>query len=373
MNYFILSTLIGSALIFGATHNSYAITNPVETEIEVNSDELSERQLNRLMRNVSQNYENDILSEPYIAKAKYMEKARCEGTWCMFTEGEGYLRSFGYDAPVEVQNALFVPGIIYKSDRTEAWKANMDGYRNTFPEYDYFSDTQSGFLSLTPCFRFFELNGPLMQPRRHLFSVSSTEYQPEESSMLSIDFITDSSRGPSYEGRMLVDVESEQVHHISLSKVPFHSVNFFRWVNAQSEISISYVNGRAYVSEISVMSVRRGIDYKISARYGKPVIYAEEFTESEYFLLQAQMINPWVSELRSIGHFKSNFINDMTQIRSDLELEKKLEQQFVDNSNQPWRYNLDFAGEVHLGHGGEPTFENARKVYKELSSFWSEL
>ncbi|MCH8557366.1 MAG: hypothetical protein LAT84_06090 [Balneolia bacterium] len=369
MNYFILSALIGSALFFGANPNSHAITNPIETEVETNSDELSDRQLNRLMRSVSDNYENDTLSEPFVARAYYMEKARCEESWCMFTEGEGYLRSFGYDAPVEVQNAIFVPSVIYKSDRTEAWKENMDGYRNTFPKYDYFSDTQTGFPSLTSCFRFFELNGPLMQPRRHSFSVSSSEYQPEESSMLSIDFITDSSRGPSYEGRMLVDVESERVHHISLSKVPFHSVNFFRWLNAQSEISISYVNERAFVSEMSVMIDRRGVDYTISTRFSEPVLYTEEFTESEYFLIQAQMVNPWISEVGSLDHFESYFINDMTQIRSDLEFEKTLEQQFVDNSNQPWRYNLDSAGEVHLGHGGEPTFENARKVYKKLSSF----
>ncbi len=336
------------------------------TEVRITATDLTDRQLNRLMRNVSSNYQNDILSEQYLSKGSFMEKASCDGVWCMFAEGEVYLRSYGYDAPVEVQNFILIPVVTYKSDRTERWKQNMEGYESTFPDYEYFSDTQPGKVPLLSGFRFFERHGPLSEPRQHSFSISEKTLQPDESGLLSVDFITDSSRQRIYKGRMLVSIDDERVHQIILEQVPFHSVNFYRWLNAESEIMFKYVNERAYLSEITTRLESRGVNYVVSARFDEPVLYNADYYEMDYWHIQSQTVNPWVPEITSLDHFESRFIPDLSEIRADLEREKTLEQQFIDNSNQPWRYNLDFNGEKNLGHPGERIFENARMVAEEI-------
>lgn len=339
-------------------------TAGISTEVQVTTNDLTVRQLNRLMRNVSGNYQNDILNEQYVSKGSFLEKASCDGVWCMFTEGEIYVRSYGYHAIV--QKFILIPVVTYKSDRTERWKQNMEGYESTFPDFEYFSDTQPGKSPLLSGFRFFEQHGPLSEPRQHSFSISEKILQPDQSGLLSVDFITDSSRQRIYKGRMLVSIDDERVHQIILEQVPFHSVNFFRWLNAESEITFKYVNERAYLSEITTRLDRRGVDYVVSARFDEPVLYNAEFNEMDYWDISNQTVNPWVPEITTLDHFESTFISDLSAIRADLEREKTLERQFIDNSNQPWRYNLDFDGEKHLGHSGERIFENARMVAEEI-------
>lgn len=341
--------------------------NPTVAEINTGSNDITERELNRLMRSVSDNYQKDILSEQYVSEGEFVEKARCGGNWCLFTEGEVYLRSYGYDATVKVDNFILIPTVIYKSDRTDKWKATMDGYESTFPDFKYFSDTQPGKRALLSGFRFFEMNGPLTQPRRYRFSVSAKEQQPDAPGLLSIDFVTDSSRDQPYKGRMLIRTEDERVQRIILDRVPFHSVNFFRWHDdAQSDIAFGYWNGRAYLSEITTRLVHREVDYMVSARFGKPVLHDWETTVREYFRIQNHTANPWVPELVSLDRFESRFISDLSAIRADLEHGKTLEQQFIDNSNQPWRYNLLHNGEIHFMHDGESVFEYARTVAEEI-------
>ncbi len=331
------------------------------------SNDLTERELNRLMRSVSDNYQNDILSEQYVSEGEFVEKARCGGKWCLFTEGEVYLRSYGYDATVEVGNFILIPTVIYKSDRTDKWKATMDGYESTFPDFKYLSDTQPGKHALLTGFRFFEMNGPLNHPRRYRFSVSTEEQQPDEPGLLSIDFVSNSSRGTTYKGRMLISTEVERVQRIILDQVPFHSMNFFRWHNnAQSKITFGYCNGRAYLSEISTRLDHREVEYLVAARFGKPIMHDWETTAREYFRIQNHTANPWVPELVSLDRFESRFVSDLSAIRADLEHEKNLEQQFVDNSNQPWRYNRKHNGEIHFGHAGEAVFEYARTVAEKI-------
>lgn len=341
--------------------------DPTVAEINTGSNDLTERDLNQLMRSVSNNYQNDILSEQYVSEGEFVEKARCGGKWCLFTEGEVYLRSYGYDAVVKVANFILIPRVIYKSDRTDKWKASMDGYESTFPDYKYFSDTPPGTSALLTGFRFFEMNGPLTHPRRYRFSVSAEEQQPDDSGLLSIDFVTDFSRGSTYKGRMLIRTEDERVQRIILDRVPFHSVNFHRWHNnAQSEITFGYWNERAYLSEIMTRLDHREVDYMVAARFGKPELYGWETTDREFFQIQNHSTNPWLPEIVFLNRFESRFIADLSAIRADLEHGKTLEQQFVDNSNQPWRYNLKHNDEIHFGHAGESDFEYARTVTEEI-------
>ena len=337
-----------------------------EAETSLKDGELTDRQLNRLMRNVSQNYQNDILREQFVSQGRFIEKARCDEVWCMFTEGEFFLRSYGYDSPVRVQSFIAFPIAIYKSDRMSGWKSNMEGYTSLFPDYEYMSDTQTGINPLMSGFRFFEKNGPLSEPRRHSFAISAEEYQPSDQGQLSVDFITDASRGPQYTGRMIISREDERVHRITLERVPFHSPNFFRWVNAESDIALAYKGNRAYLAEIETRIDRQGIEYMVAARFAEPVLHSLEYTDMDYFITQHHTINPWIPEISSLDHFESLFVADLSQIRADLEGEKSLEQQFVDNSNQPWRYSLDFDGEKQLSHSGEVVFENARKIAEEI-------
>ncbi len=335
-------------------------------EKEIVDRDLSERQLNRLMRNVSENYQNNIISDPFAARGLFMEKARCEGKWCMFAEGEAILKSYGYDAPIEVHNFGFIPIRYYKSDRTDGWTNRMGSYEATFPDYDFFSDTGGAHVSLLSGFRFFEINGPLSQPRRSAFSLSETIKQPADSDLLSVDFETDSRRGPQYKGSMVICGADQRIHHIVMERIPFHSPIFFRWLPARAEIIFSHINNETYVSQITFWQNFEGVELTVIAKIEEPVRNPADFTEEEYFVFQNHTLNPWIPKIYELETFDSQFLNDLSYLRADLEQDITLEQQFIANSGQPWHYWLDRDGKKHLGHAGQRIFASIKELRYEL-------
>ena len=56
----------------------------------------------KLISRVVKKYNKDIIKSPYVAKAYFREKAKCQGSYAMLTEGYGYIFSAGYNCEIPV-------------------------------------------------------------------------------------------------------------------------------------------------------------------------------------------------------------------------------------------------------------------------------
>ena len=139
--------------------------SPLEIEIKTESNKLIS--LQREMRNISRSYHRTLMKKPYLSSANYLEKAKCGGVYCMFTEAEGFLFSDGYDTMIETGNFVFVPKVLYKSDRKQSWLDYMHYTQTQKSGASYQSDKQMNAGAIFSAFRFFEINGPLSEYRRY--------------------------------------------------------------------------------------------------------------------------------------------------------------------------------------------------------------
>ena len=66
-------------------------------------------------------FQKKRLNDLYVTNASYYEKATCGGRTCMFTEGYGYLVSFGKHSPIRLDEVSFLTVNMRKSDRRAEW------------------------------------------------------------------------------------------------------------------------------------------------------------------------------------------------------------------------------------------------------------
>lgn len=315
-----------------------------------NGDDPSNR-----IRLASNDYFSAILQDGYVAPARYVEAATCDGAYCMFTLADGYLHSAGYDAIIPVANFSFMSRNLLKSDRTEPWMNTLEASYREMPTFSYHSDVQPGIGSLFSAFRFFEKNGPLSKRSDYQF-----ELIPNDSSiangLLGIRF--DPRDRGNYRGIIWLGKEDNRIRKIELEAMPFYSQNFQQWVWAKGRFVYESVDDLLVVNEITIETTNSGVVYKISLLNEHPIELNRIVPEQEFVYLERVKLNPFVvyEPSKSDALFNSFSWLDMEAVRAGLETGTTLEEQFQNNSGKPYLYRRDGNGNIRNIEGGEDTY-----------------
>ncbi|MCH8558962.1 MAG: DUF1573 domain-containing protein [Balneolia bacterium] len=315
----------------------------------------SPRDLRRVMRDISREYQQTIMKTPYVSPAVYVEKAKCANSYCMFTEGEGILYSDGYDTLIEVGNFTFISEMLYKSDRTDEWYEYMPYTMAIFPELSSRSDIQLNSGALFSAFRFFEINGPLTEYRD--FSYERVEAE-DDHSLAAISFDSSQRAGVIY-----YNSETNLPMKIELERIPFYSITHQRWVRATGYVNFELFENKLFVTELFFNYKREDMDFYAALNVDSPIDHnLEQMDKYLHSRIRANINNPFIEEITDLELFESNFeIVNMADLRRDLEMEKSLEEQFQDNSGAPFFYMILSDGTKTLGHEGEKMYETTRE------------
>ena len=326
--------------------------------------------IEKIISRVVKQYNQNIRKTPYITKTYFREKAKCQGKYCMLTEGYGYLHSAGYDCMVPVDNFAFLCENIRKSDRKSSWLALLKYRYKQVPEVKHQTDIAPGYNSLLSAFRWFEKNGPLSKKKhdRYLYKLDTTIHQNGNKVLLGVRF--NSVEDYTYSGILYIENKSYNIDHVVLDICDFFSKPFWNWVDANATIRYKYYEGQCFFSSMKVYYKKEDIKHWIEINIYSPPMITIEVTDKEYSILFNNDPNPFVI------YNESNWTKynipldcDMANIRKDMETEKLLEEQFKSNSGKPYLITTLKFGEDDTDKR-EKGYKYVQEKIREFSKMW---
>lgn len=325
-----------------------------------------------IMQRVVEHYHNSILKTPYAAPAAYLEKAPCDGVYCMYTEATGYLFSLGYDYHIEVANFAFLPDNMKKSDRKAPWLATFSNIYAESAKITHRTDLWPGYDNLFKAFRWFEINGPFGSPRSFSYTIVGTgERYQTEPNLIKIDF--EPRRRGNYAGTFYIDSNTWAVHRVELEKARYYSQNFRQWLSAAGEIAYNTDSKTTSISYIKFSFEKDQMEYRVEFQSFPTIEHYSEIDDRESLALYSNSENPYVFYQADAWPSSSPFPGiDSARIRNDLEAEASLEEQFKSNSGRSFfSYTYD-DGRVMTVFGGEETYEIVRQIRDRLNMEFSQ-
>ena len=304
-------------------------------------------------------YQKRIMKDPYIVKAHYREKSKNDKTYLMYTEGIGYLVSFGYHVSVPVDNFSFFSKNIRKRNRKNEWLKLLENLYQTSPVTQQTSFSPA-YNSLFSCFRWFEIKGPLLNRNKYTFY--EVENNPKiKDSVIAIGFKPSTEHSEEkkvYYGTLYLHRETLDIVYVELDKTPFYSNPFRKWIPAKLDIRYSKQNNNFYMSQLSVTYTHDGIKHSIDFNLLSDQYKEVSFSENEYRYACSYDSNPMVYYDPLI--WEKNQIpktQDYNKIKKDLGAVIPLNQQYKENSDKPF-YQSVFPG-----------YKDQRKYMKEAYNF----
>lgn len=312
-------------------------------------------------------YKNTIFDSQYAAPARFAEFARCGPDYCMFTEGVGYVHSAGYDVAVPVANYAFLSTQIFKSERDTAWHKTKERMYIDLPQYEYISDLPPSYSSLFTSLRRFEKHGPINNPRN--FDIEKVDDELVEG-MVSFRFnqIRRFDRAP-YSGILHFHENTGLIAKAELDQTAFYLNNYRTWMTASAAITYFDVDGAVFVGSADIVAKYQELKLRVLFESDAPIEKNQEYTDREFYNFGNNNYNPFVPPLEPLDEFSSYFNQvPIADIKRDLEVEKSLEEQFVLNSNQPFKMFTQHDGTLAFGHGGDLVFDFINTVLQRIMS-----
>lgn len=319
-----------------------------------------------IVQRAVEKYQDTILKAPYASPASFMEKAMCSEEYCMYTEAVGYFYSLGYNYEIEAGNFVFLPENLKKSDRKTSWLETLNNWYADAPHIKHQTDLWPGIGSLFSSFRWFEIKGPLGDPGSFTYEITDTlESQSPEATLIQIEF--EPAGGREDKGTLTIDSETFSIHRIKLEQTRFYSQNFRQWVSSKGEVTYHPEDSHNSIASVHYNYEKNSLEYSIIFQTSSLVKHYNNVDEVESRAMWVNTKNPFVYYQPDIWPSVSPFSGlHMDSVRRDLEEERTLEEQFVDNAGQPYFTRIYQDGRELTVHGGEETYEIIRQVLDRL-------
>lgn len=208
----------------------------------------------------------------------------------MFTEGVGYLVSFGKHSPIRLDAYSFLTQHMRKSDRRAEWLAHT---RHTESNLGvaHQSDMPPGYNFALNAVARFEIGGPLAKPDRYRYLlVQSAEIPSDE---IHIAFRPKRATGL-YQGLLIVDRSGWEIRRVELTKTSFYSSWMFKEVTASGRITYQHANNRVALQSLEFTIPTDDVLVHIALRSGEPRDPAGVIRPEDYHALARQDMNPFV-------------------------------------------------------------------------------
>ncbi|MBS4014810.1 MAG: hypothetical protein KGZ97_13845 [Bacteroidetes bacterium] len=294
----------------------------------------------RILHTTASKYEKCNISTPTGIKAYYSEIAKINSKYVSFTEAAGVLVSFGHDCIIPANSLFFAATNMRKSDRKETWlkyiSENYVDYDNT--GIGAASDYQPEVNALLNSFRWFEMDGPLSRKNAKRFhsqinilSKSKIEVQFKPKS-------NDNSIKYNYEGSIYINSETNEIDSINLLKCKRYSYQHNKFVLGWMRIVFEWNDDKCWpktiISGYNIDEIELVTTFKTLST--KPTYINLEKDDFNLFLeFQISPVVMFESSYWEQNDFVSK--NTLQQIEKDIGSKRTLNQQFKENSNQPYR------------------------------------
>lgn len=292
----------------------------------------------RVVTHAASEFQKKRHNDLYVSDASYVESATCGGRRCMFTEGIGYLVSFGKHSPIRLDEYSFLSATMRKSDRHADW---LDLTRNTTSKIGlrHQSDMPPGYNFALNAVARFEIGGPLAKPNRYRYLlVQSTEIPSDE---IHIAF-RPKRVGSELRGLLIVDRSSWEIRRVELTKTSFYSSWMFKEVTASGRIAYQHADNRVALQSLEFTIPTNDVVVDIALRSGAPRDPGNAITPRDYNVLSHNDMNPYVP------------------------YDESENEQFRKNSAQPFLYIEDARGIRTDVTGGEATYRTIRDRIEAL-------
>jgi hypothetical protein len=312
----------------------------------------------------AEEFQKKRLNDLYVTNASYYEKATCGGRTCMFTEGYGYLVSFGKHSPIRLDEVSFLTVNMRKSDRRAEW---LDLTRHTvanISEIESQSDIAPGYNDALNAVARFEVNGPLGKPNGYRYlAVQSAEIPSDE---LHFAFRPNRESVP-YEGILVLDRSKREIRRVELSKTSYYTKWMFKDVTATGRIAYQHVNNRVAIQFLEFKIPAGDVVVDIVLHSGVPRDPGNTIKPDDYNVLFHNDQNPY------IRYDESRWTNtdlyaliDYDRIQRELGMATPLAEQFRKNSAQPFMYRILSDGKRSGVAGGEATYKRVSEIVEQL-------
>jgi hypothetical protein len=301
----------------------------------------------RVVNHAAAEFKKRRHTDLYVSDAAYVEKATCGGRSCMFTEGVGYLVSFGTHSPIRLDEYSFLSTNMRKSDRGAEW---LDLTRNSARNLGmrHQSDMPPGYNFALNAVARFEVGGPLTRPDRYrYFLVQSAEIPSDE---IHIAFRPNRPYGL-YQGILILDRFLWQIRSVELTKTSFYSSWMFKEVTASGRIAYQLVDHRVSLHSLEFVIPTNDVVVDITLRSGVPRDPGNAITPRDYNVLSHNDRNPYVR------------YDESTWPDTNLD---SMAEQFRKNSAQPFLHKVDAHGKRIGVTGGEATYKRVSDIIDDI-------
>ena len=317
----------------------------------------------KLISRVVKKYNKDIIKSPYVARAYFREKAKCQGCYAMLTEGYGYIFSAGYKCEVPVDNFSFLCENMRKSDRKKCWLNRLILLYEKVPQLEKQTDIAPGYNSLFSGFRWFEKHGPLSSNSwDHYHYKLDTAFSAEGLGGIVFNPIDNAS----YSGIVYFKRENFRIDHVVLNRFDFYSNPFWSNIEVTAIIDYEYCGDMCYLSSMKIYYENEGLQHWVEFVVTTPP-KATETNENEYRILFRNDNNPIVKYNKSDWD-KFNFPqgNDINSIRKDLSIKRSLEDQYISNSGKKY-----YIQTLKFGKVDDVNYDFVQTKIQELQKLFS--
>ncbi len=303
-------------------------------------------------------------NEMYVSTASYVEKATCGGRTCMFTEGSGYLVSFGRHSPIRLDKFAFLTENMRKSDRRSEW---LDLTRHSAVGGQP-SDMPPGYIYALNAVTRFEGGGPLSRPDRYRYEeVLSSDIPSDE---LHIAFRPKRANG-AFRGVLILDRSHWQIQRVELGKTEYYSTWMFRLVSASGRIDYEHVNNRIVMQSLGFTVPTDDVVVHIELHSGAPLDPGYAIQPDDFNVLNRYDRNPFVHYDESRWTNTDHYSNiDYDRIQRELGMEVSLADQFKKNADQPFMYRTSSDGKLVGVSGGDATYNTVNDRIEELNKLF---
>lgn len=298
----------------------------------------------------------------FVADASYYEIANCSGRVCMFTEGYGYLISFGKHSPILLNERTFLLKNMRKSDRRSEWLDHSQYITDEVPGLEFQSDITPGYTNALNAIARFELNGPLARPNQFRY----TSVDDVDSDEIHIAFSPRRGRNP-YEGILILDRDSQVIKRVELETTSFFSNWVFDHMEASGVITYQFENNRYAMRSAEFRANTPQVDVEIVFHSGSPRNPGNAVQVEDFDVLVSNGRNPYViynEQKWTSSEFYTRI--DYERIQNELGFDIRLIEQFKKNADQPFLYRIDTNGERLGVTGGEATYYRVNSILNKL-------
>ncbi|MCH8495785.1 MAG: hypothetical protein LAT57_09175 [Balneolales bacterium] len=298
----------------------------------------------------------------FVSDATYYEIANCSGRVCMFTEGYGYLISFGKHSPIELNQRVFLLENMRKSDRRPEWLDLTQNFTDEIARIKFQSDIPPGYTNALNAIARFEMNGPLARPNQFRYTI----VDDVDSDEIHIAFSPRRGRNP-YEGILILDRDSQVIKRVELKRTSYYSNWVFDNVLATGVITYQFENNRYAVRSAEFQITTPDVDVEVVLHSGIPRNPGNAVQVEDFDVLMGNDRNPYViynEQKWTSTEFYTRI--DYERIQNELGFDIGLIEQFKKNADQPFLYRIDPDGERLGVTGGESTYYRVNTILNKL-------